>query len=535
MKLLEKAIQKRWTPDALTFLSGLLIVLAFPPWNFWPLLWICLVPWLIAVHKSPTPRAACIQGFWLGYFMSLGGFYWVAYVLQEFGNLPWSLSVIGLLLFCGFGQLQFPVFAYVSKWLEQKQISPNLKFGLFFLSFLYAGIDWIVPKLFVDSLGHALYLANHIRQLADIGGVLLLTFIIVLANYSLWNLYQNWKTKKKVQLSPQLGVVLIIIVFSNLYGIFRLREITRLNQETQIGFQAAAIQGNIGDFDKLASEQGLVGAANKVLDTFMSLSNRALKMTPHPDLLIWPETSYPSTFRNPHSSSEIALDLQLENYRQELDVPLLFGGYDHANGKDFNAFFSLTPHGELEIYQKNILLLFGEYIPGAEQIAYLRDTFPQVGNFGRGKGPSVLNIPINRPHLKTLKAGPIICYEALFPNYVIAAARQGSQVIMNITNDSWFGLWGEPQLHLALSTFRSIETRLPMIRSTNTGISALILPDGEITHPTQLKTQEIMNVRIPITAPIPTLMKLLGDWFGPFSLVLGVFWILINTKLKPKQ
>src|SRR4051794_28191442 len=102
MKLAPHSTWKRWAPDWLTFLSGVLIVFAFPPWNLWPLAWIFLVPWFMALKRAPTLKNAVIQGVWLSYFMSLGGFSWVAFALQEFGGLNWGLSILGLQLFCIF-------------------------------------------------------------------------------------------------------------------------------------------------------------------------------------------------------------------------------------------------------------------------------------------------------------------------------------------------------------------------------------------------------------------------------------------------
>src|SRR6476469_2023311 len=121
MKLAPKSTRKKWAPDPMTFLSGVLIVFAFPPWNLWPLAAVFLIPWLIALKKAPTYREAIRQGFWLSFFMSLGGFYWVAFVLQEFGGLNWPLSVLGLLDFCIFGQPQFFLFAPLLKKFQLEQ------------------------------------------------------------------------------------------------------------------------------------------------------------------------------------------------------------------------------------------------------------------------------------------------------------------------------------------------------------------------------------------------------------------------------
>jgi apolipoprotein N-acyltransferase len=389
----------------------------------------------------------------------------------------------------------------------------------------------------MDTLGHAFYRANYFRQLADIGGAALLTFFIYWVNESLWTIWNESQKAKRLKINPQLGWVAFLCLIGWSYGWLRSDFIQQQISQSQRSLQAAAIQANIGDFDKLASERGVRGAAARVIQTFIELSDQANQLNPRPQVLIWPETSYPSTFRSPHSSTETQMDQEIENYSRKIDLPLLFGGYDRFQNKDFNAFFFLSPRGDLQIYRKNILLLFGEYIPGADRIDWIRDTFPQVGNFGRGEGPQVIPIHTQKSNHQdnVVYAGPIICYEALFPNYVIEAARKGSEFIINITNDSWFGAWGEPQLHLALTTFRSIETRLPMIRSTNTGISALVTADGEITHATQINRPEVMNVLIPLTSPIPTLIKTWGDWFGPTSFALGWLGIGLFAWLKSRH
>jgi apolipoprotein N-acyltransferase len=520
---------KLLAPDWLTLLSGILIVFSFPPWNFYPLIWVALLPWFFALERTPSARRAFIQGVWLSVVMSIGGFYWVAHVLQEFGGLPSWVALIGLAFFSLLGQPQFYLFALLWRWIRLERKASGVATALF-LSFAYTGIDWFLPKLFVDTFGHSLYLAKHIRQAADLGGATLLTFAIFLFNESLYRLLSHLRARREPSIWPALrvaGAPLLVALAVCLglwtYGSIRYQTIQAAQTHPKSTLQAAVIQANIGDFDKLAAERGVSGAAERVLETFFKLSDEALKHEPRPQVLIWPETSYPATFRTPSNAEEMDRDRKVENFVRSRKVTLLFGGYDHLNDKDYNAFFFLSPEpnpgvtgpGDLQIYRKNMLLWFGEYIPGSEYFDFIKTSFPQVGNFGRGVGPSVLNA-------ENTQIGPIICYEALFPNYIIAAARKGSQLILNITNDSWFGESGEPILHLSLTIFRSIESRIPQLRATNTGISALILPDGEITQPTQVGTSEILHASVPILEPVPTLMKAWGDWFGWVALGAGV-------------
>lgn len=543
-------------PDPLTLLSGIAIVFAFTPWEFTPLIWICLIPWFAALERAPNRKAAFKQGVWLSVIMSVGGFYWVASVLREFGGLPWALAILGLFLYSLGGQPQFLIFGPIYSHLKKTNLKKNPRSSVAFavlMALLYTGIDWILPKLFVDTLGHAFYASPKMRQAADLGGAALLTFLVYFVNDTLWEAYKALRRRREHSflpalrsLLPQIALALSFVGAIWVYGWKRSEQIEQLTNAALGHVRAGVIQANIGDFDKVAAERGIRGAAAQILRTYFTLSDEALQRNPKPDLLIWPETSYPSTFRTPQNTEEFSRDQMLERFVRERETTLLFGGYDRHGGKDFNAFFFLSPHrmpgllgeGDLKIYRKNVLLMFGEYLPGADQMPWMKMAFPQVANFGRGDGPEAVEVKLPPSNsLGSVRIGPIICYEALFPNYVIAAAvAKGAQMILNITNDSWFGPYGEPELHLSLTIFRSIETRLPQLRATNTGISALILPSGEITHASGVGKQEVLDYNVPILAPIPTLIKSWGDWFGPFALIVGLamtirFWRRITLEI----
>lgn len=540
-------------PGWLLILAATLIILAFPPWDFTPLIWIGMVPFFLSLERARSLREALIQGFWMSLLLNLGAYYWIAYVLHEFGGLAWPLAILGWVLFGLINQPQFYLFTPLYRILRlARDRVPAWNEGFRAAAFaaliaaLYSGIDWILPKLFTDTFGHAFYRAPWIRQLAELGGAYVLTFILVYVNLTLANLYLRLRAREEpslwptlIALGPQLTVAAVLPLIALGYGALRLPAIQSAISQPQARATMAVIQANIGDFDKVAAERGIRGAAAKILQTYFDLSDQAMAMSPRPEFVIWPETSYPSTFRTPDTAEELARDQRMERWVRDNGVTLLFGGYDRQDKKDFNAFFVLSPQAQsghdssgvtaesdLQAYRKNMLLLFGEYLPGAEQFTILKEWFPQVGNFGRGIGPHTVKLQSATRGAPRILAGPVICYEVLFPNYVVGAARKGSQLILNITNDSWFGPWGEPQLHLALTVFRSIETRLPQLRATNTGISALILPDGSIAQRSAIGQPEVMNVTVPILAPVRTPVIALGDWFGPTALALGALGAL---------
>jgi apolipoprotein N-acyltransferase len=558
-----------WLPAPTTLVSAVLYVAAFAPWDVSSLTWIALVPFLIGITDCSL-RASLWQSFWMGMLITLLGFPWVAYVLAQFGELPLWLGVIGLVLFGLVCQPQFwilgPVWARLTRRSQAGQPQPGAQKLIWIgFAFFYAGVDWILPKLFVDTLGHAFYRNEWIRQGAELGGPPLLTWVAVLWNSLLarwiFFIHANYHEDKRRPILHSLqkfrfefGLVSTLCLV--LLG-FGQKQFLRYQSPKDLSswdpsqkVKVGVIQANIGDYEKVAAETGARGAADRILGTYFQFSDASLNdPNGRPDFLLWPETAYPTTFRSPRTPRERHRDLAITDYVQAKDIPLLFGGYDREDPKEFNSLFILVPPSmthlepphdtsmrlgpDLIAYHKNLLLLFGETMPFSDQFPILNEWFPQVGNFGKGPGPEVFPVPMRNGSLAP-RVAPIICYEALFTRYTVEAARQKAQLLVNVTNDSWFGPFGEPELHLALSTFRSIETRLPQIRATNTGISALILPDGTIAGTSPKNEALHLNWDIPLRAENPpTLIVRWGDWFGPSALFLGILCLL--TGLVPRS
>jgi len=275
-------------------------------------------------------------------------------------------------------------------------------------------------------------------------------------------------------------LAIVTLVATAFYGDYRIKQVADRLAHPKRKVVTAAIQANIGDIEKLSSEKGYRQATERVMRAYYDLSDEALKLTPKPEVLVWPETAFPSTFRSPETSDDFARDKEMESWVANRKVPLAFGGYDRdMHGRSYNAVFYLRPDGVDSRYTKTILIPFGEYIPGFELFPQFRKLFPMVGFFGKGPGSVIREIG-------GMKTQPVICYEVLFPSFTRDAVAAGAEVIFNFTNDSWFGPIGAPYYHLNLASFRSIETRVPQFRSTNTGFSALILPDGSIPRRSKL-------------------------------------------------
>lgn len=526
--------------DPRVLLSALLLSGSFSPWDFHLLIWIALVPWLFALDASRSRREVFLRSLGLSIAFTIFSFHWVGYAISQYGNLPRIIGYGGLVIFSLFNQLQFALFGLAR--FEFLKRFPSLRHSLIatlFLSAAYTSIDWIFPKLFTDTLGHSFWNASWLRQGADLFGAYGLTFIIVFTNFTLQNLRKSFKKRDEPSLWPSLtpnirtlGLLILFQAGLITYGYIQYKAISEAERNPVKTVRMAGIQANIGDFEKVASENGVSGAAEKVVAKYFKLSDDALAGPQKPELIIWPETAYPSTFRVPFNPSELARDQKVEQWVRTRGVPLAFGGYDHQNQKDYNSLFFLSPKGDLQTYHKSVLLMFGEYIPGGESITWIKNAFPQVGYFGQGPGPQVYSI---RTAKQEIRITPIICYEALFPGFLIEGARKGAEMILNITNDSWFGPQGEPHLHFALSVFRSIETRRSQLRVTNTGFSGLILPSGDVQGRTELNSEVIITSDVPVLAPPSTLMLKLGDWFGYFAVLLTALIYAVLPKPPRKR
>ena len=512
-------------------LSGVLYVLAFPPYGVAPLAFVALVPWLVQILRTPHRRGRLLGSWVFCITISLLGFHWVAYVLKQFAGLPWILAGVGLLGFSTFGQLQVVGFALTTPRLAKLlRSSPHPALTLLWLALgalTYTACDFLLPKLFRDTLGHSWANFVDLRLNARWAGAYGLTFVTSFCNLALAWAIVLWRDRDEPSAWPALrrgfpgllaSAILLLILFG--YGASTREWIEKEYAQAKRKIPIAVIQANIGDIEKISAESGLRDARKKVLKTFFELSDQALARAPKTQAIIWPETSYPATFRTPDLADDLELDQQVENYSKSRKVGLFFGGYDQNRNlrKDYNAFFFLSPEAkDLQIYRKNRLLLFGEEMPFAQTFPQLRRWFPQVGNFGRGDGPTSMVLPTDPP----TRAAPAICYEVLFSNDMIAAKKSGAEWILNITNDSWFGPYAEPELHLALSTFRSIELGIPMVRSTNTGITAWVDPTGKIREPTRTFEPAVLPIELPIVPLPPSWVERLGDLFGALSLALA--------------
>ena len=502
-------------------------------WPWFLLGWVGLVPWLATLDRLTTVRGALASGLLMSVAFVLGVFGWFAGAIATYTGLPVLVGVGILLPLAPLMQPQFIVFA-VARHLARRRGGPG---GAAVVGAgVYVGSEWLIGKLFGDTLGHGFYASVWLRQAADLAGAPGLTFVLVLFNecvlagaralgdrdpeHGTRNTEPGPGRVRRVLVPAALAVGLVAGLL--VYGIVRLGELAPAPSEAA-PVTVGLVQADISQYGRLAAERGTYDAVRYILDAHAALSADAFEEAPL-DLLLWPETVYPTTFGHPKSADGAAFDEELARFVGVTGVPLVFGAYDVEAGREFNAAIALSPAGEgrvaFEAYRKAWLFPLTERVPVWLDAPWLRAWLPWLGTWTPGGGSRVLDVTL--PDGRSLRLGPLICYDAVDPGIAIEAVRQGAELLATLSNDSWFAIGGGPRLHLVVSAFRSLETRRPQVRVTNTGISAVITPTGEWLATLGVHARgTIVKVVAPARGPT-TLMVRWGDWFGPTAGVVAL-------------
>lgn len=518
-------------PLFLSVLSGILVFLAFEKFNVVPLVFLFPIFFNALAFRCPSFKSAFLWGFLTSFIIMLGGFYWVTYVIHEFGYLPWSVSALLFLGFCGFGALNFPLFLGVANWIHRRFYeNPSAKHrALWFavgLPALFTIVEFFIPKLFPWYLGHCLYKQLWLIQLPEYTGSAILTFSIYSLGSVLGAVFYN--TEEERVGKSVLAFPLILIAFQIVFSLVRLQSIQPDGRRLKVNL----IQANIGSLEKVESEKGIKERVQFVVDRHQKITEESLQETPNPDLILWPETAMPFQLNGPTRFAEAVRALV-----QKWNIPLVTGAYAQSKKRawrDHNTAFLLLPQPDhtlkIDMYYKNVLLAFGEYLPLGDTFPKLYRMFPQVGGFDVGTEQNAFTLADGT------KLGVTICYESILPAFYRKTILNGVHGVINLTNDSWFGPTSEPYLHGSLTIFRAIESRVPLLRVTNTGISFAVDSTGKLSPLTPVYAPAHLNVEMPLPKePIFTFYMRYGDWFIAllaFLLVLST-WFLYNSKHAP--
>jgi apolipoprotein N-acyltransferase len=510
-------MRSRLSSYRLPLLSGLFLgtsYIPFPPWA----LFFCLVPlWLFWLREDSVRKI--LWGGWLTQFLfCLIGFHWVAHTAHEFGHMPWPAALLVLLLFCAFGHLFF-VLAGLAFALLRIRLGLSRAAQLLLLPIVTALCWRTVPMIFPWNLGYpwlgARLPAFQLAEFAGFEGLGVLTLFLNLA------LLAAWEHRKERMGAYLLGGAVGLLLLLNGAGWIA----GKAQPTPDASARILVVQGNIGNQEKVSAVTR-EGAREEILRRYFRLTRQGIAQGPDrmPDFAVWPETAFPETIL--HGRLAEGYSGVLSNFVRFHGTALLTGavGRDAASGKPTNSMFFLDRDGGMadKSYDKVHLLIFGEYFPLSDRFPVLRKWFPFTADFARGPGPGTRQVG-------ALRVGPQICYEGLFPDFSRSLADQGAQIFVNVTNDSWFGTSAEPYQHLVMTLARGIEFRRPVVRATNTGISAAMRADGTLLDLSPLHAEWTGLYEIPYRkVPSPTFFQEYGYRLVPAALWLAAA-VLIAT------
>jgi len=454
-------------PALLAIASGVLIALSFPNPGLSVLAWVALIPLLIALEES-SPQLAFRIGLTCGVTAYALILYWLNIVFTRYGHLPWSVSIPVYLLLV----FWLAIFYGLSTWIARlgELVGIKAAFTLpvawvafdFIRSFLFSGFAWAM-------LGHSQFRILPMIQIADLAGVYGITLLIVLANIVLYRALRAVSGNGVPYPVKSLLVLLIMLVGTLYYGFSRLNAPETSHAKP---LRVALIQGNIPQDVKWSP-----AFRQQTLDTYERLTREASKGGV--DLIVWPESAVPFFFQDEPLQAE-----RIRNLAREMNACLLFGSPAHElrGGKStfLNSAFLVSPRGEtIGRADKMHLVPFGEYVPLGNILTFINKIVVGIGDFAPGQQAVALD-------MGSTKLGVQVCYEIIFPELARQYVQAGARVLVAITNDAWFGRSSAPYQHLAISTFRAIETRTPLIRAANTGVTAIIDQNGYISTMTGL-------------------------------------------------
>ena len=483
----------------LVLLSAALHGLAFPPVSLWPVAWFALVP-LFRGLRGVGPGAAILLGLLWGTAAIWSVGHWVPGALSfYYEQPPWFgvlFALVASVFFAGsysagFGAchgLVVPRLGYAGRLIYVPALWVAWELAR---ARLLTGEPWLL-------LGYALGPAPSLIQAADLGGVPLLSFAIVLVNVALAEGIAIAQPRRLLAIATPPALVIAALLA---YGRYRLAS----PFPNAPAFPVTVIQGNNDLHTQWRQEfygKGLVEYLR------MSVAAGARH---RPSLLVWPEsavTFFPARDENYRVS--IARTLA------SIGADLIVGGPHHEGGEDarryFNSAFYLTSKGTIAgRYDKTHLLPFAEYFP-LRTIEFLRRRFERVRYFTAGDEPVLLDTRLG-------KVAVVICFEGIFPELVREQMQRGARLLVNLSNDAWLGEGAGLEQHLAMVAFRAVENRTWIVRAATTGISAFIDPYGRIVARTPAAEVAQLDGEV-VPLDVSTVYRRVGDLFA-WACVLG--------------
>lgn len=497
---------KSLTPETMVsaVAGGVLLFLSFPKYGSGFLAWIALIPLFWAIRGVVSIRQGLLLGFVAGMVCHVGLIYWITYVVVNYGYLPIYVGIVLMLLLASYLSLYTALFTAgiiffrrrIPLWFAAPVLWVSLEYCK---SYLLTGFPW-------ENLGYSQYLNPYLLQFADVAGVFGLSFLIVLANAVLFEVISQ-KSRKEFILA---AAVILIIAGVLFYGVNRSRQIDAILKNAP-ATEVSIVQGNIDQAIKWNDS-----FQKETIDIYQHLSLQ--NMPVEGGLTVWPETALPFDYQDAGRFQEKIRDVSLKTKSW-----FIFGSTSYEYSQDkinyYNSAYLLSPQGEVKgKYNKVHLVPYGEFVP-------LRTVFPFINKLTAGMGDFTAGTGYYPLTIDDKKIGVLICYEGILPAAAGEYKKQGAQLLVNITNDAWFGATSAPFQHFSMAVFRAVETRLYLVRAANTGVSSIVNPKGEIIAGTNIFERTAIKGKIQYSN-IQTIYAKYGDVPAVICCLLVLFFFL---------
>lgn len=497
----------------LSLLSGLLYYAAFPGIGWWPLAPLAFAPLLVAI-RGRSPKLATAFGLLSGTITTSLGFAWLIETLRTYSGFSVVTCLVLYLLLSIFQAGRFALFALVCSVLDRNRWP-----FLAAVSAAFVTSELTYPLLFPWFFGAALHEVPLLIQMADVGGPVLVGLPLAVMGGGIAHLLTSRMPlqQQKVTLLTMAIAVGAPVLYAALLTPLVDRDTSRA-PTVRIGL----VQGNI---------PMLPASTDLLVERFRAQIAQTKSLRNDVDLVVWPESAFVPLL----SAQEPGSDIR-RTEAGALGVPLLTGALLEAPStppKVFNSALILDRDAQVRgRYDKQYRLPFGEYLPLGERFPILYRLSPGSARIAAGERTAPL--PFEDKRITTL-----ICYEDILPRYVgRLVSRHRPHLIVNLTNDGWFGRSAEPEIHLALAKFRAVEHRRFLVRVTNTGRTAVVDPVGRVVQQAPLFEATTLTSRVRWLHGW-TLYGLWGDapWFAVVAATaLGALWRRPSRreKLAPK-
>lgn len=472
-----------WVGHLVAGVAGALTPLALAPFDLWPLGLLSIAVFYLGL-RGLSGRHGFWRGWWYGFGAFMAGTSWVFVSIHEYGSAPVPLAALLTLLFVAGLALFFAVLGSLwVKWFYRPRapLQNALAFAALWVAiealrgWLLTGFPWLY-------MGYAQQ-AGPLAGLAPLGGVWLLSFAMVLTAVLLVNL-PGW-----LSLSHKPHMVVALVLLSGLWSSGAWLKGHHWTSPSGTALRVVAIQGNV--------EQHLKWDPEK-LNAQLALYRELTQNAPAADIYVWPETAIPVL--KEYAEGYLS---QMSRWSREHNAALITGlplrqSDDQGRMRYYNGVQAFGRGDGLYLKQK--LVPFGEYVP-------LQDLLRGIISFFNLPMSDFVPGPEGQAPLTAqgYRVAPYICYEVVYPNFAADLATQ-SDLLLTISNDAWFGTSIGPVQHLQMAQMRALESGRWMIRATNTGISALIDPQGTVRNVApQFERTHLQGEVIPMQGSTPYL------------------------------